>query len=69
MFFWAFMNNMTWFSIIQTKIVCKSTLFFLFHEGLNIVLSNCMGLSFSEVVEGWVDILGGKFLCVVGGGS
>jgi hypothetical protein len=38
-------------------------------KGLNIVLSICMGLSFGEVVEGWANILGGKFLCVVGGGS
>jgi hypothetical protein len=26
-----------------------------------------MGLSFGEVVEGWVDNVGGKFLCVAGG--
>jgi hypothetical protein len=26
-----------------------------------------MGLSFSKVTEGWVDIPSGKFLCVAGG--
>jgi hypothetical protein len=38
-------------------------------KGLNIILSICMGLFFGEVAEGWADILGGKFLCVVDGGS
>jgi len=27
-FCWTFMSNMTWFSTIQTRIVCTSTLFF-----------------------------------------
>jgi hypothetical protein len=44
-----------------------STLFFLLHEGLNLVLSICMGSSFSKVIEGWVGIIGGKFLCVISG--
>ncbi len=43
--------------------------FYFSMKGLNIVLSICMGLSFGEVVEGWASILGGKFLCVVVGGS
>jgi hypothetical protein len=38
-------------------------------KGLNFILSICMGLSFGKVVESWVDIVGGKFHCVVGGGS
>ncbi len=29
MFFWTFMNNMTWFFTIQTKIVCTLALFLL----------------------------------------
>lgn len=36
-------------------------------KGLNLVLSICMGLSFGEVVESWVDIIGEKLFCVVGG--
>ncbi len=42
-------------------------LVFLFHEGLNLILSICMGSSFGEVVENWADIIGGKFLCVASG--
>ncbi len=34
---------------------------------LNLVLSIYMGSFFSKVVEGWVGIIGGKFLCVVDG--
>jgi hypothetical protein len=26
-----------------------------------------MWSSFGEVVEGWVSVIGGKFLCIVGG--
>ncbi len=38
-------------------------------KGLNLVLSICMGLSFGEVVESWVDIIGEKLFCVVGGAN
>jgi hypothetical protein len=47
-------------------------------RGLNLVLSIYIGLHFGEVVEGWVGIVGGKFLyvasgvklfCVINGGS
>jgi hypothetical protein len=55
---------MTWFSTIKTKIIYTSTLFLLFHESLNLVLSICMGSAFGEVVEGWVGIVGGKFVCI-----
>jgi hypothetical protein len=36
-------------------------------RGLNLVLSICIVLSFGEVVEGWVNVIGGRFLCIVGG--
>jgi predicted amidohydrolase len=36
-------------------------------RGLNLALSICMELSFGEVVESWVDIVGGKVLCVADG--
>ncbi len=36
-------------------------------RGLNLVLSICMGPSFSEVAKGYVDIANGKLLCVDGG--
>jgi len=46
-----------------------SALFFLLHEGLNLVLSICMGSSFGKVIEGWAAIISGKFLCVTNGGK
>jgi hypothetical protein len=36
-------------------------------KGLNHVLSIYIGSSFGEVVEGWVGIVGGKFLSVASG--
>jgi hypothetical protein len=36
-------------------------------KGLNLVLSIYMGSSFGEVVEGWANIKGGKFLCATFG--
>jgi len=36
-------------------------------EGLNFVLSICIGSSFNEVIEGWVGIACEKILCVVDG--
>jgi hypothetical protein len=66
---WTFTNNMTWFSTIQTKIVCMSTLFILFHEGLESCLINMHGVLLWWGCQGLVNIIGGKTLCVVGVGS
>jgi hypothetical protein len=63
-FLWTFVNNMTWFSIIQTKIVCMLTLFLLLHEGLQSCFINMHGDA-----KGWVGITSRKLLCVVNVGS
>ncbi len=68
-FIWTFMSNMTWFSTIQTKIICTLVLFFLFRERFEFCLSIYMGLSYGKVVEGWANIVSGKFLYVVDVGS
>ncbi len=64
-------SQTTWLGSPQYKqrlFVCQHCFTF-FVRGLNIVLSICMGSSFGKVVEGWVGIVGGKFLCVVDVGS
>jgi hypothetical protein len=43
---WTFTSNMTWFSTIQTKIICMSMLLLLLHEGLESCLTNLHGIVF-----------------------
>jgi hypothetical protein len=51
--FWTFTCYITYFSILQTKIICMLCLFFNFVKGLNHVSSICMGSSISEVANNW----------------
>jgi hypothetical protein len=60
---------MTWFFTIQKIIIYLLALLLVLHEGLEFVSSIYMRLSFGEVVKYWVEIVGGKLLCVVDVGS
>jgi hypothetical protein len=64
---WTLTINMTWFSTIQIKMFVRQRCFSCSVRGLNLVLSICKGLSFGEVAKGWVNVVGGKLLCVVDG--
>ncbi len=56
------------FALHNTNIGCLYVnIVFFFMKGLNHVLSIYIGSSFGEVVEGWVGIVGGKFLSVASG--
>jgi hypothetical protein len=57
------------FKLIEFKLFVHQRCYSCSMKGLNLILSICMGLSFSEVVKGYIGITSEEFLCVIDVGS